>query len=510
MAAAEVVKEPVARRPPRRDRPRATSAAVPARRPASRLGRPPIDRAPDPPRPRSPWRGSRRPASPLCPRSAGRPAAAPWPTCPRSTGRGSTPTARPAPSARGPAPASEQAVERALDWLARHQDTDGRWDGGTAQYDDGTPVKGDDDFTVHCPPGETCFGECIYWEADTALTGLALLSYLGAGYTQTDGKYAETVAKGLDFLLAGQKPDGDLRGKSRAVGMYCHAMATIALCEAYALTGDERLRAPGRARRRLPRPLPGPRRPGLAVRPRRPGGRHEHPRLGRHGLEVGPGGRHRRPRRRPDGHPDLARQGRQRPIERPGPVSARGQRHPDDDRRGLGLPPVPRRRRPRRGQHRGGALPPRPRPQVRPVQPLLLVLRHPRHVPARRRRLVPLERPGPRRARPPPASSAATRPGAGTPTTARYGSKGGRIYCTALATLTLEVYYRYLRLYDDPKIPPAVAPRPRPAAAATRPSSALRPPPGRFAGNCRSVERGSWDKRRGRAKGRGKERGRRP
>ena len=34
-----------------------------------------------------------------------------------------------------------------------------------------------------------------------------------------------------------------------------------------------------------------------------------------------------------------------------------------------------------------------------------------------------------------------------------YGAKGGRIYCTTLAALTLEVYYRYLRLYDEPKIP---------------------------------------------------------
>ena len=46
-----------------------------------------------------------------------------------------------------------------------------------------------------------------------------------------------------------------------------------------------------------------------------------------------------------------------------------------------------------------------------------------------------------------------------------YGARGGRIYCTALATLTLEVYYRFLRLYDDPKLPPAspstlVSPRP--------------------------------------------------
>jgi len=34
-----------------------------------------------------------------------------------------------------------------------------------------------------------------------------------------------------------------------------------------------------------------------------------------------------------------------------------------------------------------------------------------------------------------------------------YGAKGGRIYCTTLAALTLEVYYRYLRLYDKPNLP---------------------------------------------------------
>ena len=64
------------------------------------------------------------------------------------------------------------------------------------------------------------------------LTALALLTYLGAGYTHNDGRYAEVVGKGLDFLIEQQKPDGDLRGRSRVVGMYCHAMATLALCEA--------------------------------------------------------------------------------------------------------------------------------------------------------------------------------------------------------------------------------------------------------------------------------------
>ncbi len=102
----------------------------------------------------------------------------------------------------GASAASELAVERALDWLSRHQDDDGRWDAGIARYEDGTPVKGDDDFTAHCPPGEKCFGECAYWEADTALTGLALLTFLGAGYTHTDGRYAVVVGKGIDFLLA--------------------------------------------------------------------------------------------------------------------------------------------------------------------------------------------------------------------------------------------------------------------------------------------------------------------
>lgn len=146
--------------------------------------------------------------------------------------------------AAGASGASEKAVESALEWLSLHQDADGRWDAGLAKYRDGSIANSEDSFTVHCPPGDICFGECYYWEADTALTGLSLLAYLGAGYTHTDGKYSDTVGKGLDFLLKSQKPDGDLRGRSVAVGMYCHAMASLALCEAFALTGDERLRQP--------------------------------------------------------------------------------------------------------------------------------------------------------------------------------------------------------------------------------------------------------------------------
>jgi hypothetical protein len=45
------------------------------------------------------------------------------------------------------------------------------------------------------------------------------------------------------------------------------------------------------------------------------------------------------------------------------------------------------------------------------------------------------------------------RSGSWDPDESLYGAKGGRIYSTALAALTLEVYYRYLRLYDEPKLP---------------------------------------------------------
>jgi hypothetical protein len=145
----------------------------------------------------------------------------------------------------GASPASEQAVERSLDWLVRHQDADGRWNGGSSDtLIPGLEAESRESFTIHCPPGEICFGECSYAEADAALTGLALLAYLGAGYTHMEGKYSEPVRKGLRYLLLLQKADGDLRGRSEQVGLYCHSMAALAICEAYAMTGDERLRQP--------------------------------------------------------------------------------------------------------------------------------------------------------------------------------------------------------------------------------------------------------------------------
>ncbi len=82
-------------------------------------------------------------------------------------------------------------------------------------------------------------------DSDSAGTGLALLAFLGAGYTHQDNKYRDVVAAGLQSLLARQKADGDLfSGGSKYCWLYSHGIASIALCEAYGMTRDPQLREP--------------------------------------------------------------------------------------------------------------------------------------------------------------------------------------------------------------------------------------------------------------------------
>jgi hypothetical protein len=122
---------------------------------------------------------------------------------------------------------TEAAVARGLMWLARHQNADGRWS-----------------LNKFHLAGE-CKGECGSrgGQSDTAGTALALFAFLGAGQSHVQGAYHETVAKGLRWLMDQQLPDGDLRG--RGIGrMYAHGQASIALCEAYALSHDSQVRAP--------------------------------------------------------------------------------------------------------------------------------------------------------------------------------------------------------------------------------------------------------------------------
>jgi hypothetical protein len=126
----------------------------------------------------------------------------------------------------GGTPRSEVAVEHALRWLVAHQRPDGSWN-----------------FN-HTTDG--CMHYCTHPGSEastTAATGLALLPFLGAGYTHLDGEYQDVVQRALEYLLNRGLPlsyGNDLRDGS----MYGQGLATIALCEAYGMTHDPALKAP--------------------------------------------------------------------------------------------------------------------------------------------------------------------------------------------------------------------------------------------------------------------------
>lgn len=125
---------------------------------------------------------------------------------------------------------TEAAVQAALAWLAANQDRDGRWNPRRHHAGQETQVLGHDRGGAGT-------------DADTGITGLAILAFLGAGQTHLEGEYVDTVRRGLEFLLRSQAEDGNLAGKSRLFArMYCHGMAALAISEAYAMTGDDRLR----------------------------------------------------------------------------------------------------------------------------------------------------------------------------------------------------------------------------------------------------------------------------
>ena len=131
----------------------------------------------------------------------------------------------------GGTPESEKAVALALEWLAEHQNYDGSW-----SFDHGKNPR--------------CHGRCANEGSNAskiAATSLALLPFLGTGQTHREGHYKRTIDLGLKFLIRTIEMQRDGSLWDPAGTMYAHGLASIVLCEAYGMTHDQVLEAPAQA-----------------------------------------------------------------------------------------------------------------------------------------------------------------------------------------------------------------------------------------------------------------------
>ncbi len=138
---------------------------------------------------------------------------------------------RKARSAGGASTASEAAVTRALDWLAAHQDEDGKLDA--------------DGFMRHDPKDTPCagvggghHGERVPCGYDGVTTAVAVMAWLAAGSTPVSGPYRSNVERGLRWcrqVLAGSP--------GRGYGLWNYGYCTQAVADAYWMLGAAKDRA---------------------------------------------------------------------------------------------------------------------------------------------------------------------------------------------------------------------------------------------------------------------------
>jgi hypothetical protein len=126
---------------------------------------------------------------------------------------------------------TQQNVLAGLRWLAAHQDPDGFWDG--------------DGFARRCGAiGATTCGGAGYSTHDVGLTGLALLAFLGTGNTVSAGPYRDVVSRGMSWLKSVQDETGLVGDRASHEFLYDHAIATLALAENHALSKSPQFKRP--------------------------------------------------------------------------------------------------------------------------------------------------------------------------------------------------------------------------------------------------------------------------
>ncbi len=133
------------------------------------------------------------------------------------------PASAPPPAEADPAIRSQQAIDLALAWLATHPYRNGSWGAeGFPYWCDGRPLE-----------ASTLDGKGKA-RNDVGVTGLALLAFLGAGVSSlADTSYGKVLARGLRFLRSVQDVEGCVGPRLSGHFIYNHAIATLALVEAY-------------------------------------------------------------------------------------------------------------------------------------------------------------------------------------------------------------------------------------------------------------------------------------
>ena len=112
---------------------------------------------------------------------------------------------------------TEKAIRLSLDWFTRTQEPEGYWDASKHKGGKGH---------------------------DNASTGFAMLCYFGWGARHTEkGPYQKPMTKAVNWLASRVGEDGDLTA-GNSQGMYDQGIATMALAEAYGMTKDPALLDP--------------------------------------------------------------------------------------------------------------------------------------------------------------------------------------------------------------------------------------------------------------------------
>lgn len=116
---------------------------------------------------------------------------------------------------------TEDAVNLGLAYLAKQQNSDGSWDPS-----EGFPSRRDAPWYASDYRG--------------ALTALCTLPFLAAGNSPSEGHYRKNVDRAIKWLIKQQSSDGCV-AYNNGTQMYTHTVATLALCEAFGLCGDDKI-----------------------------------------------------------------------------------------------------------------------------------------------------------------------------------------------------------------------------------------------------------------------------